>query len=136
MATLKKAVSKLRKWIRNWFAEYNELLIVPASFLLFILSKPFFVWVDPTSGSYDIAILQSVVVGTFCVAWIWGVSWIMYRWSWPKLAKWLDDTMEKSLENPSENQYHDVFKMRKTLIGFGVYFLYVFSFTIILTAIL
>ena len=112
-----------KKQIIKFLMEWNELWLLPISFLLLLGSDPFLKMVDPTAGSFDIGILQAVLVATFCVVWAWSLAWIAYKLSFPPLAKWLDDIMEAETK-------------ARAILPMAVYWLYVFSFIMVLISVI
>ena len=133
---MKKRIIKFIKAVLAFFTENNELSIVPIAFVLLIFSRPFLRSIDPTAGTFDLGVLQSVIVATFAGAWITGLSWIVFKLSWPHLGKWFDDGLEKKLDQISSTPGYSNHHFNKAVLCFAVYFAYCAIFTTILVALL
>lgn len=126
----------MKKFLKNILDEYNEFLIMPIVFVALILSPVFLRWFDPTAGAFDIGILQSVLVMAFGSAAVFSLSWIEYKLSWPLLAKWADDVLERRLNEYSKSEGYSPFHFNKAILALTVYFIYATINTIILVALL
>lgn len=132
---LQPYIIKVVAWLREW----NEIMILPIMFVLLLLSTPFFrlFVANPMSvGSFDIGILQTPIVAGFGFAFGTALCWFIYKLSWPKLAQWVDDSMERRLSNPSTNPDYDNFYFKKAQLGIVVYFAYLAGYCWILSGLL
>lgn len=115
----------MKRPLKQLLKEYNELWLIVISFVAMVVSAPFLRLFDPTSGSFDLGLLQAVLPATFFFAWTTGIAWLAYRLSWPALGKWFDDELESEFLN-----YRN---LSKTIFSMAVYFLYCLIFLIIIT---
>lgn len=136
------------KKAKPWISENNEVIGLLVSFFLLIGSKHVLRIFDPLAGTFDLGVLQSVIVATFGGCWVLYAAWISFKLSFPKLGQWFDDTLEKRLDNYSSTAAskedkqanttwsYSEFHFKKAELCFKVYFAYVAVFTIILIALL
>ena len=76
--------------LRDW----NEFWGIPVALLAF-LGFPFLLrLVDSTVGSYDLSVLQSLLLGVLAFWFVKGVAWWLLRLDFPEVYRWLDDQLE------------------------------------------
>ena len=99
-------VTRLRDW--------NEFWGIPVALLAF-LGFPFLLrLVDSTVGSYDLSVLQSLLLGVLAFWFVKGVAWWLLRLDFPEVYRWLDDQLEtlfaenkKNAQMNAESGNHD-----------------------------
>lgn len=93
---MKKIISFLTQW--------NELLTIPAAFILWWLSPYFLRWLDPTAGVYDAGIFQVILFAIICFLIFHGVVWLVLKLTFPRLYRFFDDEFEKAVTDNPELQ--------------------------------
>ncbi len=91
--TCKGRLLKAVKFVGKWLVEWNEFWGIPLGLLMFALSPRLLSWIEPTAGSYDIAILQPLL---YAVAGLWflkGMCWLLLRFDFPVVYRWLDNKL-------------------------------------------
>ena len=86
----RKLVFSVAKRLRDW----NEFWGIPIALLAF-LGFPFLLRLaDSTAGSYDLSVLQSLLLGVLAFWFVKGVAWWLLRLDFPEVYRWLDDQLE------------------------------------------
>ncbi len=100
----RRLVFGVAKRLRDW----NEFWGIPIALLAF-LGLPFLLrLVDSTAGSYDLSVLQSLLLGVLAFWFVKGVAWWLLRLDFPEVYRWLDDQLETLFaENKVEGANHD-----------------------------
>ena len=94
--------------LRDW----NEFWGIPIALLAF-LGFPFLLrLVDSTAGSYDLSVLQSLLLGVLAFWFVKGVAWWLLRLDFPEVYRWLDDQLEtlfaeKKAQKNAQSSNHD-----------------------------
>lgn len=88
---------KVKKFIFTW----NELITIPLALVLWCLSPTFLRWLDPVSATFDSGILQSLLFAAIGLLFLSGVAWIIFKITFPKAYRWLDDVFESSFDERS-----------------------------------
>lgn len=103
------------KWFwKNW----NESVMFLVGIVLFIVAPSFYRLIDATAGSLDLGILQLIPQGYLMTQFILFSSWLSHKFTFPKIHKYLDDTLE-------QNAVVVTSKWRANLFSFGTYAFYV-----------
>jgi len=87
---MKKILLSIWKFIINW----NEVLTIPIALILWYLSPFLLRMVDPTAATYDYGIFQLILFTLIQFLIYHGVAWLMFKWTWPKMYSFLDNTLE------------------------------------------
>lgn len=85
------------KRVKTFWRRYNEFLVLPLAVALLIISPKFFRWIDPTSASFDLGILQVIFLGLIKVLSASACAWLLLKFSFPSLYRLLDDYHEQLL---------------------------------------
>lgn len=93
MSTLKTIMARLIAFVKNW----NELLTVPAGFLLFYLTPRFFRLFDETAAGYDLGLLHNVFYAMSAMLMINGFAWFILKITFPGIYLFLDEVLEKKI---------------------------------------
>ena len=94
--------------LRDW----NEFWGIPIALLAF-LGFPFLLrLVDSTVGSYDLSVLQSLLLGVLAFWFVKGIAWWLLRLDFPEVYRWLDDQLEtlfaeKKAQKNAQSRNHD-----------------------------
>jgi hypothetical protein len=87
---------KVQKFFKTW----NETIGFFISFFLFLVSPFILRLFDPLAGSFDLGVLQVAIVSMLLFQWSGVVAWFTFRFNFPTLHRWMDDTMEDELTTP------------------------------------
>ena len=136
--------------LRDW----NEFWGIPVALLAF-LGFPFLLrLVDSTAGSYDLSVLQSLLLGVLAFWFVKGVAWWLLRLDFPEVYRWLDDQLEtlfadkKAQKNAQKNaqssnhdskeeERHSWQKARlRTVVSLSLYALYLLLLVVMVVAVL
>jgi len=80
--------------VAKWLRDMNEFWGIPVALLAF-LGFPFLLRLaDSTAGSYDLSVLQSLLLGVLAFWFVKGVAWWLLRLDFPEVYRWLDDQLE------------------------------------------
>ena len=132
--------------LRDW----NEFWGIPVALLAF-LGFPFLLrLVDSTAGSYDLSVLQSLLLGVLAFWFVKGVAWWLLRLDFPEVYRWLDDQLEtlfadkkaqknaqSSNHDSKEEERHSWQKARlRTVVSLSLYALYLLLLVVMVVAVL
>ena len=130
----RRLVLGIARRLRDW----NEFWGIPVARLAF-LGFPFLVRLaDSTAGSYDLSVLQSLLLGVLAFWFVKGVAWWLLRLDFPEVYRWLDDQLEtlfvekkaqknaqSSNHDSKEEERHSWQKARlRTVVSLSLYALY------------
>ena len=87
------------KSIKRFFKKYHELMTIPVSILIFILSIPFLRWLDPTAAVFDAGVFQIIPVSTIQLVLFLAVAWAMLGIVFGNHRKYLVNEMKTDFEN-------------------------------------
>lgn len=85
------------KAIIKFLAQWNELLTIPLSLVLFWIGGLFIRAVDPTAGLFDPGIFQIVIWAVAAFLFLHGATWIVIKITFPKLYHFLDEVFENGI---------------------------------------
>lgn len=75
------------RWIStNWRAA----VLAIACAALFWWSGPLFQWLDPSAGTFDAGVIQSLVLGLALFAGCVWAAWVVFSLEFPTLDRWID----------------------------------------------
>jgi hypothetical protein len=80
--------------IYKFFAKWNEILTIPIALILWHHSPQILRMVDPTAATFDYGIFQIILFAIIQFLIYHGVAWLLFKWTWPKMYKFLDNTLE------------------------------------------
>jgi len=94
------------KSILKFFKKYHELMTIPVSILIFILSIPFLRWLDPTAAVFDAGVFQIIPVSTIQLVLFLAVAWAMLGIVFGRIRRYLQTEMKNDFEKitPWERQ--------------------------------
>ncbi len=87
---MKKVLLSIWKFVVNW----NEVLTIPIALILWYFSPVLLRMVDPTAATFDYGIFQLILFTIIQFLIYHGVAWLVFKWTWPKMYKFLDNTLE------------------------------------------
>lgn len=136
----RRLVVSVASRLRDW----NEFWGIPVALLAF-LGFPFLLrLVDSTVGSYDLSVLQSLLLGVLAFWFVKGVAWWLLRLDFPEVYRWLDDQLEtlfaeKKAEScnhdSKEEERHSWQKARlRTVVSLSLYALYLLLLVVMVVA--
>lgn len=105
----------------KFFRRYNELLLAPLGFLLWLLSPLVIHAYDQTAATYDVAVFQKLIFGLIVFSFSTFNVWIALRLTFPGLFKYLTKTFDNDVSTLNENQKCD--KLKISLAVFALYLL-------------
>lgn len=95
---------KVKRFLSNW----HEVLTIPLALVLWYLSPTFLRWLDPVAATFDAGALQVYLLAAIGLLFLTGVSWLIFKLTFPNIVKWIDKEFEEAfkeksmLPNPSE----------------------------------
>ena len=117
----------VKKFISNW----NEIITIPLSLMLWYLSPTFLRWIDPTAATFDSGVLQNYLLAAIGLLFFNGVVWLIIKLTFPGIYQYLDEPMESAVTaSPSYTAVSDREKMfnlstlQKCVISLSIFFFY------------
>jgi Na+/phosphate symporter len=90
---------KIIKILLNHLLSWHEYVTIPVAFVLWYFSPKLLQLIDPTSATYDAGVFQ-VIIFTIIQFLIYNaVAWIVFKLTFPKMYKMLDDEIENKVLN-------------------------------------
>lgn len=120
--SFKYGMESIYKFIVVW----NEILTIPLAFILWYFSAPLLRMIDPTSAVYDYGIFQVILFTIIQFLIYHGVAWLIFKWTWPKMYKFLDDTLEDTISGQN-----GITKWEKIKLVMWIFSLYLISFILL-----
>jgi len=97
MKTFIEALKLVWKQIWKFIANWHEFISLPLGLLLWVYSEPLLKLLDKTSAPIDAGIFQIVIYIIIAFLILHAIAWILLRLTFPKVYKFLDDTLEDLL---------------------------------------
>jgi hypothetical protein len=98
----------------RWLQEHNEYVPLFIALLLFLFSPIALRFIDPTAGTYDVGVLQVMILAviSFCV--FQAVVWMTLKVNWLPLRKYF--------EHDFTDDFFNLTPCQKITISLSVYF--------------
>lgn len=110
---------KLFKSIWRHLLSWHEYVTIPVALALWYFSPRLLRIMDPTSATYDSGVLQVILFTIIQFLFYNAVAWIVFKLTFPKMYKMLDDEIEdKVLNNGSITMWE---KIKIVLWVFSLY---------------
>ena len=106
------------KTIKRFFKKYHELMTIPVSILIFILSIPFLRWLDPTAAVFDAGKFQFIIMPAIMLFSFLAIAWIMLGVVFGHYKEYLKTTMK--------NDFNDLEKWQRIRLTYFIFFFLVF----------
>jgi hypothetical protein len=87
---MKKVFLAIYKFLAKW----NEILTIPVALILWYFSPELLRLIDPTAATFDYGIFQIILFTIIQFLIYHGVAFLLFKWSWPKMYDFLDNTLE------------------------------------------
>lgn len=92
---MKRLINSIWRHLLSW----HEYVTIPVALILFYFSPSLLRLIDPTAATYDAGVLQ-VIIFTIIQFLIYNaVAWIVFKLTFPKMYKMLDDEIENKVLN-------------------------------------
>lgn len=122
---MKNLLERAKKLIGLW----PDLWAIPVSLVAFALSYYILLWIDPTSGVFDIGYLQALFLTAISMVVINALIFLGIQFNW----KFIWKTYKTSI---LETDWSQLTPWQRTLITLLVYFLYFLFGVVILTGLI
>lgn len=110
-------LNQLTTWLRALAHQHREYLLIIAAVLSFFLSKIIFRMLDPTTGVYDIGVLQNNVTAVISLLIFQFTTWKVLCHIWPDLRTYF--------ETKFSEDFNDLQPWQKLKLSAFVYFSYI-----------
>ncbi|MGM0587070.1 MAG: hypothetical protein ACQETE_01530 [Bacteroidota bacterium] len=75
--------------------KWNELVIAPVTIFLWWLSDPLIRLIDPTAATFDMGLIQAIIIAFVFMVVIRGLNWLMLLINFPGLYSYIDEQLEE-----------------------------------------
>lgn len=113
---------KFVKFLSNW----NEILTIPIGIALFIIVPMLLRMLDPTSASYDLGVLHSIIFAIAAMLIIHGFAFVLLKISFPSVYKFIDEVFEEHFYQRQINDFN-LSTYQKCVLSLLLFAIYLFG---------
>ena len=92
-------MNKIVKKIWSHLLSWHEYVTIPVALALFYVSPWLLRMIDPNAATYDSGVLQVILFTIIQFLFYNAVAWIVFKLTFPKMYKMLDDEIENKVLN-------------------------------------